>query len=180
MASLGHVVVGLAIASVHERFAPRDLTLRKRITNAAVFSVLALAPDFDVVGFRFGVEYGSPFGHRGALHSLLAAVAIGLAFAPIIAREMRTRSAITAACAVAAVMSHGLLDTLTDGGLGVALLWPLSDARFFAPVQPIPVAPIGRAFLSMRGLHCAVVEVAMFSPLLLLALVVRSKRRAVS
>lgn len=51
------------------------------------------------------------------------------------------------------MVSHGLLDTLTTGGKGVALLWPFSDERFFAPLQFIRVSPIGVGrFLSERGL----------------------------
>ena len=68
------------------------------------------------------------------------------------------------------VSSHALLDTLTDGGLGCALLWPFSDERFFAPWTPLPVAPIGRAFLSGEGLHVAAVELIALSPLLAYAL----------
>jgi len=50
--------------------------------------------------------------------------------------------------------SHGLLDALTDGGLGVAFLAPFSGERFFFPWQPIEVSPIGlRRFLSGRGLE---------------------------
>ena len=62
--------------------------------------------------------------------------------------------------------SHALLDTLTNGGLGCALLWPFCDARFFAPWRPLPVAPIGRAFLSTRGLRVAVAEIVILSPVL--------------
>ena len=62
------------------------------------------------------------------------------------------------------MLSHGLLDALTSGGLGVALLWPISDARFFAPWRPIPVARIGAAFLSSRGLRVALTELALFAP----------------
>jgi hypothetical protein len=47
---------------------------------------------------------------------------------------------------------------MTNGGLGCALLWPFSDERFFVPWRPIPVAPIGLAFLSARGLRIAVIE----------------------
>jgi len=46
------------------------------------------------------------------------------------------------------------------------LLWPFSDERFFAPWTPLPVAPIGRAFLSGEGLRVATVEVVLLSPLL--------------
>lgn len=53
-----------------------------------------------------------------------------------------------------ATASHGLLDTLTDGGRGIALLAPWSGERFFAPWQPVAVSPIGlRRFLSARGVE---------------------------
>lgn len=65
--------------------------------------------------------------------------------------------------------SHAILDNLTDGGLGCALLWPFSDERFFAPWRPLPVAPLGRAFLSAGGLRVVAVELVLFAPLLLYA-----------
>jgi inner membrane protein len=67
--------------------------------------------------------------------------------------------------AVVAV-SHGLLDTLTNGGLGIALAWPFSMARYFAPWTPIPVAPIGVRMLSGRGLRVVMTEALQFAPLL--------------
>ncbi len=42
-----------------------------------------------------------------------------------------------------ATASHGCLDALTDGGLGVAFFSPFSNARYFFPVRPIRVSPIG-------------------------------------
>jgi len=66
--------------------------------------------------------------------------------------------------AFVALASHGVLDTLTDGGLGAALLWPFSNERFFAPVRPLPVAPIGAGMLSPRGLYVVVVEFIVFLP----------------
>ena len=66
--------------------------------------------------------------------------------------------------------SHGLLDTLTDGGLGVALLWPWSNHRFFAPWRPIPVAPIGATLFSARGLEVVLTEAVQFLPLFIVGL----------
>ncbi len=48
--------------------------------------------------------------------------------------------------------SHPLLDALTSGGLGVALAWPWSEHRFFAPWRPIRVSPFAPQFFSARGL----------------------------
>ena len=49
--------------------------------------------------------------------------------------------------------SHGLLDAMTNGGRGIALLSPFSNNRYFLPWTPIEVSPIGiGAFLTKRGL----------------------------
>lgn len=155
MASFGHVAVGLAAARVY------DGAFRWRTMVA--LSAFSLAPDLDVIAFKFGVPYAAPFGHRGATHSVACALAAG-ALAWLLTREKR------AALTVGLVLlSHPLLDALTDGGLGVALWWPLSDARVFAPWTPIPVAPIGRGMLSARGAYVMAVEAAVSLPLLLLS-----------
>src|SRR5439155_8844979 len=39
--------------------------------------------------------------------------------------------------------SHGILDALTNGGLGVAFFSPFDTARYFFPWRPIRVSPVG-------------------------------------
>jgi len=52
-----------------------------------------------------------------------------------------------------ATASHGLLDAMTDGGLGIGLLSPFDNHRYFFPWTPIRVSPIGVGwFFSPRGL----------------------------
>ena len=52
-----------------------------------------------------------------------------------------------------ATASHGLLDAMTDGGLGVAFCSPFDTRRYFLPWTPIRVSPIGLGrFLGARGL----------------------------
>lgn len=163
MPSIGHIAVGAA--------AGRALTGGKRARPAAVltlFSAVSLLPDLDGIAFPLGIPYGAPFGHRGASHSLTAAALAGVlcGFAGRGAGLSFRRASVVGA-AVAA--SHGLLDTLTDGGPGVALLWPFSNRRFFAPWRPIPVAPIGLGMLSERGAFVMASEVAIFLPFFLYA-----------
>jgi len=174
MASLGHVALGLAAA----RFADGRLVTARLGPSMVAWSLLSLLPDADVIGFAFGVRYGDPWGHRGATHALAIALAGGLvAFA--LARIWAQRRPLALGLLVAAVLaSHGLLDTLTDGGRGVALAWPLSLERYFAPWRPIPVAPIGLGFLSKRGLYCAAIELAMFLPFWAWALYPRATSRS--
>jgi len=112
------------------------LRMPRRLAFAAV--ALTILPDIDVLGFRFGIPYGSTFGHRGFTHSIaFAAAASGLATLAL--RGDRRAFALLFACAA----SHGLLDAMTDGGRGVAFLSPLSNHRYFLPWRPIRVSPIG-------------------------------------
>ena len=161
MPSIGHVAVGLAAAR------GASATPGQRLALSILFGAASLAPDLDVIGFAYGIRYGAPWGHRGASHSLV--FALGLAAALTFAtgafsarlRKSRLRLFLWLAVVIA---SHGLLDALTDGGRGIALLWPFTNERVFAPLRPIPVAPIGIRFLSARGLFVAIAELALFAP----------------
>lgn len=158
MASIGHVIVGSWAA----RVAPLS---DARARDTLMLGTLALLPDLDVMAFVLRVPYAAPFGHRGASHSLAVALLVGLA-AALLSRAFGANASRTGVIATLVVASHGLLDALTDGGLGAALLWPFSDRRFFGPWRPLPVAPIGARFWSTRGLAVAATELAWFLPLL--------------
>lgn len=160
MASLGHAAVGMTLG----RALRPDAPLRERWRPMLGFAALAMAPDLDVLAFKLHIPYGAEWGHRGAAHSLVLALLAGA----LVGALMKSKRAWLLASVAAA--SHGLLDTLTDGGLGVALLWPFDLHRYFAPWQPIPVAPIGARFLSTRGLGCALFELCAFAPAWLYAL----------
>lgn len=114
-------------------------------------SLVSIVPDIDVLAFNLGIAYESPWGHRGFTHSLIFAAALSLALTPFHIVVESSRLAVFWVCFVSCI-SHALLDALTNGGLGVALLWPFSDERFFFPFRPIEVSPIGIAiFFSERG-----------------------------
>ncbi len=142
----------------------------------------AVAPDLDVIAFRFGIPYGSPFGHRGFFHGLTFAVLLGAAVSfafSVMARRKVPTPVLTAYLAIVTA-SHGLLDTLTDGGRGIALLSPFSNRRYFAPLRPIAVSPISvRAFLGEWGARVLASEALWIGvPCLLLVAVVAWVRRA--
>jgi inner membrane protein len=173
MASIGHIAVGMAAARSH------DEGRVPRWPSLLFWSALSLFPDIDVVGFLRGVPYGAPWGHRGATHSLAFAI-VGSVLVGLGARWFRRPVLRTMGVATLVLASHGLLDTMTDGGLGAALLWPFSLSRFFAPWRPIPVAPIGPAFFTPDGAMIALTEVALFLPLWLLAFRFRVKSAAIA
>jgi inner membrane protein len=129
-----HAVVGAALAAL----APAGMS---RSRAAFALAVAALVPDLDVIGFRLGVPYVHPLGHRGFSHSLLFAALLSAAIARFgFAASHRWRLFFVV---FAATASHGILDAFTDGGLGIGFLIPFSNQRFFAPWRPLPVPPIG-------------------------------------
>jgi inner membrane protein len=166
MASLGHIAVGMAAARVY-----RDTPSPERPSAGAMllWAALSFLPDADVIGFGFGVRYGDQWGHRGATHSFMFALMVGVV-AALVAMWTKRSALRTGVFATLVVASHGLLDTLTDGGRGVALFWPFDLTRYFAPWRPIPVSPIGLGYLSPYGMFVAITELVLFSPLLWYAL----------
>jgi inner membrane protein len=163
MAGLGHIAVGLAAGRAYPT---RGESARKAML---AFSVIAMWPDADVIAFALGIPYGAPFGHRGATHSLTAALLVGLA-SGLVARWRALPIGRTMAFVTAVAVSHPLLDTLTfGGGYGCELLWPFSTERFWAPLRFIPIAPIGLGMLSPRGLVVSAAEMLLFAPFWLYA-----------
>lgn len=138
-----HVAVPLALGLALGRRA-----LSPRLVAAGAF--VSILPDFDAVAFKLGIAYADQFGHRGASHSLAIALTAGLLGA-MVAPWLRTTRGWALWFLAFCTASHPLLDALTSGGLGVALLWPWSHERFFAPWRPIAVSPIGAGFFSARG-----------------------------
>jgi inner membrane protein len=115
----------------------------------------ATIADADVVGFSFDIAYHHFLGHRGFFHSPFFGLLLSIFLMAVFFREVEIFSAkwffyfifffFTAA-------SHGIFDALTDGGLGIALLSPFTNERYFFPWTPIKVSPISvQAFLSNRG-----------------------------
>jgi inner membrane protein len=150
--ALTHALAGLAVGEV---LAPAPMPAPYH----ALTALLGLLPDVDAVGFRLGIPYGSRFGHRGLSHSLFCAAAVGLATALALAPLLAVPWWALGLAFVAAMASHGLLDALTDGGMGVALFAPLDRRRHFLPWRPIRVSPIGMAVFGRRGLRALLSEV---------------------
>jgi len=149
-----------AMASVfsHAIFAASMGTAFWRSTGSvrllALGALFSVVPDMDVVGFRFGVQYGDLLGHRGITHSLAFAAVMATLGSFRYARSAPSKKWVAWLYLFLAMASHGLLDAMTDGGLGVAFFAPFSDMRYFFPWRPIAVSPIGvTAFFSERGLR---------------------------
>ena len=141
-----HAVFGAALYFPFRHHVPRSFALAGALA--------AVVPDFDVIAFRFGIPYAHPLGHRGLSHSLVFAAVLAAIAVVVFARSLPPPQRGTTWLYLAlATASHGLFDALTDGGLGIALLAPFTNERFFFPWQPIEVSPLGLSrIFSARGL----------------------------
>lgn len=141
--AFSHAVAALSLGTwLHRR------GMSPRVWIAGV--ICSVLPDLDAIGFRFGIRYGDFWGHRGFTHSLVFAGVIA-ATATIVAFRRETpaiRRSRLAGYLFLATASHGLLDAMTNGGLGVAFFSPFDNTRYFLPWRPIRVSPIsiGRFF----------------------------------
>jgi len=144
--AFSHAVVALAMGKAVRN---KELGWRELSLGALCSTV----PDLDVLGFPLGIEYGDMWGHRGMTHSVVfAALLAGI----LVAVWYRTKPAIALTGLFIyfflCTASHGVLDALTDGGLGVAFFSPSDTTRYFFPMRPVLVSPIGmREFFTEYG-----------------------------
>ncbi len=140
-----------------------------------------VAPDFDGIAFKLGIAYGGMSGHRGFTHTLVFALLLGLAGLALAPRWNMPRWAGYAWIALC-TLSHPLLDMMTNGGAGIALLWPLDREHHFFAWRPIEVSPISlRRFLSWRGVQVILSELQfVWVPLLCAAFLAMGMRRLLS
>jgi len=171
-----HVIVAVAMG---QAFRIKELGWRE-LGLGAFCSVL---PDLDVIGFPQGIQYGDLWGHRGMTHSVLfAALLAGI----LVTLWYRGKPAIAMTglyfyfffCTA----SHGVLDAMTDGGLGVAFFSPFDTARYFLPVRPVLVSPIGiTEFFSTYGIRILASEaIWIWLPSLAAVVVLRTAQRLLS
>jgi inner membrane protein len=141
--AIAHFIVGAAVALP----AMESRSIRARLPPWAIpvsAGLCAVAPDFDTFAMRaLDIPYESFFGHRGFFHAPFFLMLVAAAI---------VRPAWLAVTYAASAITHPLLDALTDGGAGVMLLFPFSNARLFFPWRPIHVSPLGiLAFFDRAG-----------------------------
>ncbi|UCD90726.1 MAG: metal-dependent hydrolase [Desulfobacterales bacterium] len=153
---ISHTVVAVAAGKT---FAPKDVPIHFWLLSI----ICSIIPDADVIGFYLGVPYGHFFGHRGFFHSpffglLLSIFIVGIFFNnETIFSKPRLFYFIFFFLLSA---SQGIFDAFTNGGLGIALLSPFANTRYFFPWTPIIVSPLGvKGLLSNWGLMVIISEI---------------------
>ena len=147
--AFGHALAAVALGKI--------LTVQKQTGRYWLLGIIcAILPDADVLAFAFGIPYEHVLGHRGITHSILFALILALLITCLLFRYARAGSPewwLIVSYLFLATLSHAVLDALTNGGLGVAFFAPFYNERYFFPVTPIQVSPIGAGrFFSKWGL----------------------------
>jgi len=168
MTSVGHSLTGMSIAVL---CLPRQWSVRVRLIGMLTFAMLACVPDV-----RFHEQYH-------IRHSLLVNVAMMAGPVLLLTLWDRMRRRIggwrTVYGGCAAWLSHLLLDSFYNHGLGVPVGWPFGRWR---PDLAIPFFECSRPWegLSPHNLRVLSIELAFYGALLLLCLWIsfRLKRHA--
>ena len=153
--AFSHAIVALAMGKA---FQNKELSWRELFLGA----LCSVVPDLDVIGFHFGVQYGDVWGHRGLTHSVVFAALLA---GSLVALWYRGKPAVAMTGLFLyfflCTASHGVLDAMTNGGLGVAFFSPFDTTRYFFPVRPVLVSPIEISeFFSAYGVRVIVSEAA--------------------
>jgi inner membrane protein len=137
--AFGHIVVAFAMGK----------TIRSEFHTSKFWWLTVaccLLPDVDVIGLVLGIPYEHVMGHRGFSHSLFFAVMVGILVPRLAVPHLPFRSRSFGVLVLYfsfVTMSHGILDAMTDGGLGIAFFAPFDSTRYFFPWRPLIVSPIG-------------------------------------
>lgn len=151
--AFSHAIVALVMGKA---FQNRELTWRELVVGG----LCSVVPDLDVVGFYFGIQYDDMWGHRGLTHSVVFAVLLA---GSLVVVWYRGKSAVAMMGLFLyfflCTASHGVLDAMTNGGLGVAFFSPFDTTRYFFLMRPVLVSPIGVSeFFSTYGVRILMSE----------------------
>ena len=143
--------------------------------------ICSILSDADVITFSLGIPYNSFWGHRGFSHSFIFAVIISILFSYLFYLKntsLKNRLALITSFFLCTA-SHGILDAMTTGGVGVAFFSPWDNSRYFLPWRPIQVSPIGLdTFFGERGLRVVLSELVWIgTPGLIYMMIVKYIRR---
>jgi inner membrane protein len=168
---ISHPAVAIGLWPILQRFRVPPLLFW-------VGAFCTIVPDFDVITFAFGVSYGEVLGHRGFTHSLLFAALLSV----ILTQVFWPQHASKPACfwfLFLCTASHGVLDAMTSGGMGVAFWAPFDNTRYFFPWRPIRVSPLSvRQFFGPRGVAVIGSEILwIWIPAFLVALAAKVSHR---
>lgn len=163
MTPVGHILTG---STMFVLFSRQRLSARLKVPLLSAFIVCACIPDLQI-----------PYwGHHKYLisHSIfvnlaiISLVCLLLLFADRVRDKIGGWKTITG-CSLA-WLSHLVLDSLYNHAKGVAIFWPVSDARLKLPLPWFTTLESSPAPLNWHTVRVCAVELMVYVPILLLAI----------
>lgn len=166
MTYIGHTLTGLAVGAA---VLPGGMSRRRMVIGLAVFALLADIPDFPLPGWG---HYAYRVSHSIFVNGGLIGIALlGLTVASM-RKGLRVSKRMIAG-GVAAWLSHFLLDSMYNHGLGIAIYWPVSSGSLAWPVPWFSTLEHSPPPLNMHTFRVFAVEFLCYLPLLGAVLLVR-------
>ncbi len=172
MTGVGHGLVGAACGVV---CMPAGISWRQKAVHLLAFVVLANLPDLPLPPYWGHNLYY--FSHSLFVNLAVIGVAVVLVnYLVVLFPGARDNPAYRwiVWLGVLAWLSHLLLDTFYNHGKGLLMFWPLSTARLALPVPWLAV--LTRPRLPLKVARVLLLELATFTPVLLLAIGYRKLR----
>jgi membrane-bound metal-dependent hydrolase YbcI (DUF457 family) len=160
----GHTLVGLSLFNLW--FSRDDLSKNKQFWIYGLIILGASLPDLDFIPGLF-LGHGGRF-HHGYFHSLGMAGLVSLALLFILrVWDGKANFLKLAALAFSLILSHLLLDYLTEAPRGFPFFWPFSDSHFLSPLTLFPRVErdLSKPYFLKQALFCFTVESFLFLPL---------------
>ncbi|MGI9075846.1 MAG: metal-dependent hydrolase [Gemmatimonadaceae bacterium] len=105
-------------------------------------ALCSIVPDIDLIALGLGIPNEHLFGHRGLTHSFAFAAAVATISVSLLSTfGIAQRFVALWLYFFLATASHGVLDGMTNGGLGIAFFAPFDKARYWMPWRPILASP---------------------------------------
>jgi membrane-bound metal-dependent hydrolase YbcI (DUF457 family) len=168
MTQVGHALTGAAIGVL---CLPPHLSRRAAGGYLVAFALLANVPDF---GFQNWGHDRYDISHS-IFVNLLIILVLGAALWLLPTVRARIGGGMVMLGGAASWLSHLLLDSFYNHGMGVAIFWPFSAARLALPIpwfsvlnSPLPI--------TWQVVQVWTIELVSFLPVLLLAIGVRRAR----
>jgi len=166
MTYIGHTLTGLAVGAA---VLPGGMSRRRMVIGLAVFAMLADIPDFPLPGWG---HYEYQVSHSIFVNGVLIAIALlGLA-AVRMRKGVRIPKRLVAG-GVVAWLSHFLLDSMYNHGLGIAIYWPLASGSLALPVPWFATLEYSPPPLNTHTLRILAIELVCYSLVLGAVLLVR-------
>jgi LexA-binding, inner membrane-associated putative hydrolase len=167
MTSTGHFLTGISIGIL---CLPKNSSKVHQIAHLSVFTILSIIPDLPFQGWGHGNKYY--FSHSLFVNLVLILLLL-IPFLLLSGLRKKIGGWPVLIGAPLAWLSHLLLDSFYNTGHGIAIFWPVSNARLILPIPWLSLSQGPLYPFTLVNLKIVAIETVTFLPVLLLAVIIK-------